>query len=273
MVVAVSIVVLVAALGLALGLRLLWRRRRTHVARGPFPVVLVHGLLGFDEIELAGRRLRYFRGIAEALEQRHAAVHVVRLPPLASVHERATVLAAYIRDIPAARINIVAHSMGGVDARYAISQLAMSDRVASLITIGTPHRGTPLAGLGNTRPARVARAVMEKLGVRASATDWLTPEQMAAFNRHVKDEPRVYYGSVVARPDAHQTSLPLRANHMLMKRRCGTSDGVVPCTSQAWGEVIAEVEADHWAQIGWSARYDARPIYRDILDHLRARGL
>lgn len=46
------------------------------------------------------------------------------------------------------RLNIIAHSMGGLDARYyAISWLGLAERVASLTTIGIPHLGTPLADL------------------------------------------------------------------------------------------------------------------------------
>ena len=50
--------------------------------------------------------------------------------------------------IRARKVNIIAHSMGGLDARYAIAKLGLADRVASLVTIGTPHLGTPLANLG-----------------------------------------------------------------------------------------------------------------------------
>jgi hypothetical protein len=48
---------------------------------------------------------------------------------------------------------------------------------------------------------------------------------------------------------------------------------VVPANSQAWGEVLREVEADHWAQIGWWSRgFDAASLYEDLLRELRGRG-
>ena len=43
------------------------------------------------------------------------------------------------------RVLIVAHSMGGLDARYMISRMGMEDHVAALLTITTPHRGSPYA--------------------------------------------------------------------------------------------------------------------------------
>jgi triacylglycerol lipase len=269
-------VTVLAIVALALVAVWWWRRRlqeeRVLAPRGPYPIVLVHGFLGFDSLEIFGRRLDYFRGVVEELRAHGAEVHVVRLPPLASVPERAAVLAGHVDGLDAERVNIVAHSMGGIDARYAIAALGISERVASLITIGTPHRGTPLAELGRLGAARAVRAVFERLGVSAGATDCLTPEQMDTFNRSVIDVPDVYYGSIVGRPRINKPPLPLRPGGILLQR-AGTSDGVVPSASQAWGEVIAEIDADHWAQIGWSTSYDVRPVYRSILTHLRDRGL
>ena len=47
---------------------------------------------------------------------------------------------------------------------------------------------------------------------------------------------------------------------------------MVPITSQARGEVLREIEADHWAQIGWSRGFDATSFYEDLLRELRGRG-
>ncbi|MDZ7832461.1 MAG: alpha/beta fold hydrolase [Desulfobacterales bacterium] len=47
----------------------------------------------------------------------------------------------------AEKVNIVAHSLGGVLARYAIKNLYMEDKVSRLISIGSPHRGSRVAAL------------------------------------------------------------------------------------------------------------------------------
>jgi hypothetical protein len=57
-----------------------------------------------------------------------------------------------------------------------------------------------------------------------------------------------------------------------MNGTVGDNDGVVPAASQRWGQVLAEIDADHWAQIGWSKRFDAAGFYRDLLRELRAMG-
>ena len=85
------------------------------------------------------------------------------------------------------------------------------------------------------------------------------------------DDKRVRYASVVARvargARVHPLLRPLV--HLVGEE----NDGVVPSASQRWGETILEVDADHWAQVGWSKRYDAVPLYLGILRHLRRRGL
>ena len=55
--------------------------------------------------------------------------------------------------------------------------------------------------------------------------------------------------------------------------RDGDNDGLVPVRSQRWGEVIDEVDADHWAQIGWSTNFDAPALFERLLQQLAARRL
>jgi hypothetical protein len=57
-----------------------------------------------------------------------------------------------------------------------------------------------------------------------------------------------------------------------LKARSGANDGLVPATSQRWGTVMREIEADHWAQAGWSWRFDAVGLYAEILRELVGLG-
>jgi triacylglycerol lipase len=76
-----------------------------------------------------------------------------RVPVIGSIELRARALAGQIMGFrfpdPHAPIHIIAHSMGGLDARYALHRdvSGLAARVASLSTIGTPHRGSPLSDL------------------------------------------------------------------------------------------------------------------------------
>jgi len=92
-------------------------------------------------------RHAYFRGVGPRLEKEGWRVVQARVPPLGPIEARARELAACIRAVEARKVHVLAHSMGGLDARYAIARLGLAGKVASLVTVGTPHRGTPVADL------------------------------------------------------------------------------------------------------------------------------
>ncbi|HSC88955.1 MAG TPA: hypothetical protein VLC09_16850 [Polyangiaceae bacterium] len=122
-------------------------------------IYFVPGMFGFGQ--LAG--YDYFQHVRRELEthyQRHGlAVSFVDVPapPTSSLRERARILCTTISHSAgsAGPIHIVGHSTGGLDARLVLSPgsnlklprelLAFRARVQSLVTIDTPHYGTPLA--------------------------------------------------------------------------------------------------------------------------------
>jgi triacylglycerol lipase len=113
------------------------------VERGTqYPIILAHG---FD----ASPTNRWgFNGVAEALRAAGHTVYVATVPPYASVEDRAWVLADYVDEAwydGHDKVNIIAHSMGGLDARYVVSGYGYGDIVASVSTISTPHRGSNVA--------------------------------------------------------------------------------------------------------------------------------
>jgi len=245
------------------------------VERGaPLPVVLVHGLFGFDRIGVPGARFDYFRGIAKHLESLGCEAHAVRLPAAASVPERARELVAAIEALPHPRIDLIAHSLGGLDARYALTHLGLASRVRSLVTVGTPHRGTPLADLAIKGPLGWARRIVRAMGMPMEAIEWLGTEALAKFNAQVLDVPGVRYACVVGGMHRSDSAVPLAlaAAHAYLRRVAGPNDGLVPIASQYWGETLAEIEADHFAQIGWRVAvrhtFDAAGLYAFVIARL-----
>jgi triacylglycerol lipase len=245
------------------------------IERGPpLPVVLVHGLFGFDRIGVPGARLDYFRGIARHLASLGCHAHAVRLPLAASVPERARQLVTAIEALPHARIDLIAHSLGGLDARYALTHLGLARRVRSLVTVGTPHHGTPLADLVLRGPLDRARRVVRVLGIPLEALEWLGTDALAAFNAQVVDVPGVRYACVVGglHRDNSRVPLALAPAHAYLCRVAGPNDGLVPIASQYWGETLAEIEADHFAQIGWRVTmrhtFDAPGLYAFVIARL-----
>ena len=220
-------------------------------------IVLVHGILGFDKISVGPVRVKYFRRVATVLDGAGLDVVAARVPPLGGVPARGEALARFIEALPYDRVTVVAHSMGGLDARWAIARGA-TDRISDLITIGTPHRGTPIADLLARGPVWRARALLARLGLPSDAVDWLTTRRLAGFAEEAPDAPGVRYASVVA-ACAHRARVHplLRATHAYLSLVDGPNDGLVPASSQRWGEVLAEEELDHWAQVGWSGDHCA----------------
>ncbi|KAK2756077.1 hypothetical protein FQN54_005484 [Arachnomyces sp. PD_36] len=80
------------------------------------PIVLAHGLMGFDELRLAGKYLpgvQYWRGIKDALAMKGIEVFTATVPASGSIEERGEALMSEIKDAAAGRkVNIIAHSMG-----------------------------------------------------------------------------------------------------------------------------------------------------------------
>ena len=245
---------------------------REHLA--PLPVILVHGLFGFDRMGIAGAKLDYFRGIAKHLETLGCHAHAVKLPRASSVPERARELCDAITALGHEQVDLIAHSMGGLDARYALAHFGLASRVRSQVTVGTPHRGTPIADLASEGPLAIVRKAIAALGVPMTAIDWLTTSALECFNRETLDVAGVRYACVVGgiRDDATQIPLAIQPIHAYLRKVAGANDGLVPMASQYWGETLAEIEADHFAQIGWRLAprntFDALGLYAFIVARL-----
>jgi pimeloyl-ACP methyl ester carboxylesterase len=81
------------------------------------------------------------------------------------------------------RIHLVGHSLGGIIARYAV-QLGGLEGVDTCVTIGSPHRGAPLAHLGVGPVARELRPGSHVLA-RLHASSRRLPTRFVAFYSNV----------------------------------------------------------------------------------------
>lgn len=147
------------------------------------------------------------------------------------------------------KVNIIAHSKGGVDARYAISKLGLGDKVASLTTVSSPHRGTCIADIitDSAIPQsgyRIGDFLAGLFGDQHPETNIaigeLRRDRMAQFNHEVNDVDGVYYQSY----GAHM----LQANddvffpYTVVKENEGENDGMICLDSLRWGEFQQLVE-------------------------------
>lgn len=217
------------------------------------PIVLVHGLLGFDALRLRGHKVRgYFPGIEESLREAGNRVFCASLHPTAGVAHRANELRQFLnRESPNEPVHLFAHSMGGLDSRYMISRLGMEDRVLSLTTIGTPHRGSPFADWGIRRFEGWLKPVFKFFAVPDQAFYDLTTDGCRAFNDQVPDAPGVRYFSVAGRCTLPWLGVEWLVPHEVIRRTEGPNDGMVSVTSATWGEQTDQWEGDHISLINW----------------------
>ncbi|NRD44840.1 esterase/lipase family protein [Corallococcus exiguus] len=109
-----------------------------------YPIVLAHGMAGFDSLFGV---LDYFYGIESTLKSGGSKVYITHVPQFNTSEARGEALLAQVQDVlarsGAKKVNLIGHSHGGLDVRYVAA--VRPDLVASVTTVGTPHKGADLA--------------------------------------------------------------------------------------------------------------------------------
>ena len=230
------------------------------------PIVLMHrfGMAG------SFRRNGHMHDLAMHLRARGVIAYAPNIIPYNTVPVRANLwqqrLNRVLEETGAEKVNLVSHSMGGLDARYLISALGLHDQVASLTTIATPHHGSSIASFLLEQPEKLrewlaefanwmgAKVMREVESDFLNAVTELTPEHLEGeFNPKVPDHPDVKYWSYSAQA-GKETSVGITPflkplNYILFGRE-GKNDGFVSVESAKWGTFCGVLEADHAQQIG-----------------------
>jgi triacylglycerol lipase len=217
------------------------------------PIVLIHGLFGFDRIRVAGLTVaNYFPGIVEGLEAAGNRVLVPALSPTGGVADRARQLKEYLqRETPREPVHLLAHSMGGLDSRYMVSCLGMGERVLTLTTLGTPHRGTAFADWGVSRLERLLKPIFNFLGVPTQAFYDLTTARCKTFNDKVPNVSGVRYFSVAGKHDGTFLNPEWLLPYRIVLEKEGPNDGVVSVASANYGERMDIWDGDHLSLVNW----------------------
>ncbi|MAT98892.1 MAG: hypothetical protein CL608_17245 [Anaerolineaceae bacterium] len=258
------------------------------MANNEYPIVLAHGIVRFDELRrplistlqvlladrnLAPDRTHYFRRIRSFLQKHQFEVYHSDVSWASDVSIRGQELAQNISNIldktGHKKVHIIGHSMGGLDARYAIVKEGIADKVASLTTIGTPHLGTPVAiHILDQGGDFVIEALMELFEFDSEGFLTLTPDARVWFNdesREAEAKNDVVYHVYASSQKKKKILSLLQHSWQIIHDEEGDNDGLVSVASQLWAnEVVAEdgttksihqhsfpVFADHLNQLGW----------------------
>jgi triacylglycerol esterase/lipase EstA (alpha/beta hydrolase family) len=262
-----------------------------------YPIVMVHGFSGFKNIG----PIEYFYRVPETLTSMGYDVHIAKLDPYNSTEVRGPQLKGFIEEVldktGAYKVNLIAHSQGGLDSRYVISGLMMADRIGALITIATPHYGTPLADYILSDPTGVGKAALDAMltimgaaldsesranamaSLRSLSVAYVTQE----FNKRYPDDKRVRYFSYTGRTcwawedcgDTVDTEIAL--TYGILRSQVGDNDGIVPTDSGIWGEFLGVLKADHFDEVGQVAgvtneNFNHIEFYKGLAELLRREG-
>lgn len=260
-----------------------------------YPLLLVHGVFFRDT-----KFFNYWGRIPKELQANGATVFYGNHSSAASIADSAAELAARITEIlaetGAEKVNIIAHSKGGLDCRYAISKLGIGERVASLTTINTPHRGCEFADcLLSKIPtdiqddvANTYNATLKKFGETnpdfLAAVNDLTASHCTALDSEMITPDGIYcqsVGSVLTK--AKSGKFPLNFSYRLVNYFSGANDGLVSETSFQWGEKYTLLTSQnkrgisHGDMIDLNREnipdFDVREFYVTLVNDLKQRGL
>ena len=269
-------------------------RRENELCRTRYPVVLVHGVFFRD-----WQFFNYWGRIPKELIRNGCTVYYGKQQSAASVETSALELKErvleIIRKTGCEKVNLIAHSKGGLDSRYAISCLGLAPYVASLTTINTPHQGCCWVDQVLTRcPKKLLSFVsakynrlFSKLGDASpdfqSAVYDLTHDHCSLINAKAVDCPGILYQSVMSRMSSPLSDgIPCNIGYLLVKHCEGVNDGLVCAGSAIWGKFLGYLETpgrrgiSHGDMIDLRREnirdFDVREFYVKLVKELKEQG-
>ena len=246
---------------------------------GTYPIALSHGFLGWGEDGNTNGLLdpfNYWGGMDGYLRSEGAKVFVASKNPVDSNEVRAaqfkSKLLYYMAANGESKVHILGHSQGAVDSRYMISNLGMSNKVATWTSLNGANRGTVVADIGSALlPDWIVNSLDTILNfltglfygteqdLKASMSS-LAVGTMNTFNQYTPDHPGVKYysyGSKIYPVPTHLFAImqPIVALGSATVGQSGSNDGLISLSSQQWGT--------------WKGG-PSLPWYIEGVDHLQA---
>lgn len=276
-------------------------RRDRRLCATKYPILLVHGVFFRDY-----KHLNYWGRIPEDLAINGAEIYYGGQHSAASVADCGRELADRIRtmieETGCGKVNVIAHSKGGLDMRYALQNCGISDYVASLTTVNTPHTGCIFADfLLTTFPESLKDRIADTYNKAAhrlgdphpdfmAAVKDLTATGCAALEPHLagKSNPEplagIYCQSVgTLLPRATGGRFPMNVAYPLVRFFDGPNDGLVAETAFPFGDRYTLLTPkgkrgiSHGDIIDLNREnledFDVREFYVELVSDLRERGL
>jgi triacylglycerol lipase len=177
------------------------------------------------------------------------------------------------------QLNVVAHSMGGLDMRYAIAHLNIADKIASLTTIATPHRGTYLADLVLKTPEILTEPLddivdwfgnsvypREKSDTKSSVEQLTRIYIQEYFNSNtpITNEVPIYSAAVGRGTNCSLNPIFKFQDYQIFEKE-GINDSFVSVESAQWGTYLGCINLSHVNQINVQLGKEFKAPYYDFL--------
>jgi len=262
------------------------------VIRLQYPVLLCHGYGAFASLIKPAP----LYDVALWMRSHGVLAFAPNIVPYATIETRAEEWVELIRELagggPYSKFNVIAHSMGGLDMRYALCRLGASEYVESFTSVSTPHHGTSLAEL----VLRTPDTIQEKLG---DFFDWMgdrvyprtksdaigSVKQLTrsyiggTFNPEIKNVesiPYYSYSGAIGKGTSEPVETVTRFQNLHIFNNEGVNDGFVSVESARWGEHLETAPISHLEQMNLRTGKERQPIVRSfwirVLKMLEKRG-
>jgi triacylglycerol lipase len=224
-------------------------------------IVLAHGILGFGNRLGLPFPVNYFNGVASHLRARGFRVESPTVGALSSIETRGQQIGQFITQMllaPNERVHVIAHSMGGLDMRHALANVpGVKERVATLVTIGTPHAGSTVADAVQIGAGPIFDAVpfFIREALTAGLHD-LTTARVAEFNRKTAKVAGPRYIAIAGNAALGAHELLLFQLASVVGQQTGqVTDGVVTRASAlpaGYEQPFDDWPVDHAGEVGWT---------------------
>ena len=235
-------------------------RANQQICATKYPILMLHGV-GFRDFKY----VNYWGRIPKVLSENGAVIYYGNQEAFASIEHNGKQIKHRILEIceqqHCNQVNIIAHSKGGLDARYVITACDMGEHVASLTTISTPHKGCHFVdvlisivpeGLYQ-RLSHIFDGFFHRIGDAYpdfyTVTHQFSTTWTKQFNEVIKDDPKVYYQSYMSLMHGAFSHKLLTIPYLFIKLIDGKNDGLVSEESAKWGNLRKTFVNEHYRGI------------------------
>lgn len=258
---------------------------RADDCRTRYPIILVHGMNCRDE-----KPIFYWGRVPDTLRAHGASVYLGGQDAWGTVAGNAAQLRGTVRRVLAEerceKVNLIAHSKGGLEARYLISRLGMAEHVVSLTTLSTPHHGSKTAAWLERRRVlapygacsnRFWRVLGDQAPRFRETLRDLSPMWTEEMNRACPDAPGVYYQSWGASLSGAKHDPVMLLYAAVCRPLDGETDGLVSPESAKWGNYRGTLKRVGHQDLADALKrdlphFDPRAFYVALVSELREMG-